>query len=43
MKITGKFFSESTVDLMRLLNGRDLQDLNHLLVLIYLVKSGVGS
>jgi hypothetical protein len=35
--------SESTVDLIRLLNGRDLQDLNHILVFIYLVKSGVGS
>jgi hypothetical protein len=35
--------SESTVDLMCLLNGRDLKDLNHILVFIYLVKSGVGS
>lgn len=43
MKITDKFFSESTVDLMRLLNSCDLQDLNRLLVFIYLVKSGVGS
>ena len=43
MEITGNFSSESTIDLMRLLNSCYLQDLNHILVFIYPVKSGVGS
>jgi hypothetical protein len=41
--LTSKHFSESAVYLMRLLNGYDIQDLNHLFICIYPVKSSIGS
>jgi hypothetical protein len=41
--ITSKRFLESAVYLMRLLNGCDIYDLNHIFIYIFLVKSSIGS
>ena len=38
-----KALSESTVYLMRSLNGHDVQDLDYFVIFINFVESGVGS